>query len=158
MKISTVGAGLCARPYRGCPCPQETSDRHGGLSLRRTISKAGQGFFNNPDKGGWGVSCNSPSCRPPRGQLQNFILSRRTSAVSKDGRRVAVCDRASFDTNAPFSVAFYLRWLLRMRKVGAELVPSEVERPLLRMREMWGLFQQSPGGENAAPQAPLRTI
>ena len=44
-----VGAGLRARPLLAYD--PETQDRHGGLSLRRTISKVGEGFFNNPLKG-----------------------------------------------------------------------------------------------------------
>ena len=58
--------------------------------------------------------------------------------------------------NSPFSVAFDLRRLLRVRKVvgTAEPAPSEVEGPLLRVRRSGGLCRTK---KRIAPQEGFST-
>ena len=48
-------------------------DRHGGLSLRRTILKVGQDFFNNPLKGG---NFSSRDYLPPQKKGGPFFRDR----------------------------------------------------------------------------------
>ncbi len=66
-----------------------------------------------------------------------------------------ICDpyngHAPFDTNAPFSVAFYLRRLLRMRKMGGGACP-ERSRGAATQGEGGGVFQQPP--QEASKKTP----
>ena len=103
------------------------------------------------------------------GRPQTLILSRRASAVSKDGRRLAASEKASFDT-PPSAVTQDEEGggggACPERSRGtatqgegcrgtAEPARSKVEGPLLRVRRSGGLFGMSDVG--AAPRGrPFR--
>ena len=59
----------------------------------------GEGLLKNPVWGASGIGgCAAILLPYQRRRPQNLILSRRASAVSKDGRRLPSCESASFDT------------------------------------------------------------
>ena len=83
-----ANAGKCAPRAR-----DEYPDGRYGIKPDR------RGVVEKPRLGSeryWGLRGDTSS--QPRRRPQNLILSRRASAVSKDGRRLPSCESASFDT------------------------------------------------------------
>ena len=60
--------------------------------------------------------------------------------------------RALFDTNTPFSVVFYLRRLLRVRKTKNTLIPSRPARAVSRDAGKPTSLAPLSGGESDAPE------
>ena len=105
------------------------------------------------------------------GRPQTLILSRRASAVSKDGRRLAASEKASFDT-PPSAVTQDEEGggggACPERSRGtatqgegcrgtAEPAPGEVEGPLLRVRRSGGLLGMSDVGADLRVRPLART-